>query len=79
MVRNVLLSRRLAERGVRFIPLYHRDWDHQQDVVHVRDLHATVLHLLGIDHGRFAVKYQNLDMRLTCVEPARVVTEALRG
>ena len=25
---NCLLARRLAERGVRFIQLYHRDWDH---------------------------------------------------
>jgi hypothetical protein len=163
---NCLLARRLAERGVRFIQLYHRDWDHHgdlvkymgvccgatdratwalltdlkrrgllddtlviwggefgrtpmfqgkggpgrdhhikgfsmwlagggvkggvgygatdelgynavEDTVHVRDLHATALHLLGIDHDRFAVKYQGLDMRLTGVEPARVVKEVL--
>jgi len=159
---NCLLARRLAERGVRFIHLYHRGWDHHgglvqymntccgltdqptwaliqdlkqrgmlrdtlviwggefgrtpmfqgkggagrdhhikgfsmwmagggirggiswgetdelgynavQDVVHVRDLHATMLHLLGIQHDRFSVKYQGLDMRLTGVEPAHVV------
>ena len=29
---NCLLARRLAERGVRFIQLYHRDWDHHGDV-----------------------------------------------
>jgi hypothetical protein len=29
---NCLLARRLAERGVRFIQLYHRDWDHHDDV-----------------------------------------------
>ena len=29
---NCLLARRLAERGVRFIQLYHRDWDHHNDV-----------------------------------------------
>src|SRR5262245_39758106 len=29
---NCLLARRLAERGVRFIQLYHRDWDHHQNV-----------------------------------------------
>jgi uncharacterized protein (DUF1501 family) len=164
---NCLLARRLAERGVRFIQLYHRDWDHHgdlvrymkiccgltdrptwalltdlkarglldstlviwggefgrtpmfqgkgkepgrdhhikgfsmwlagggvkggithgatdelgynavQDVVHVRDLHATLLHLLGIDHGRLTFKYQGLDFRLTGVEPARVVREVL--
>jgi hypothetical protein len=48
-----------------------------ENPVHVRDLHATMLHLLGIDHHRFAVKYQGLDMRLTGVEPARVVRDIL--
>jgi uncharacterized protein (DUF1501 family) len=47
------------------------------NIVHVRDLHATVLHLLGIDHMRFSVKHQGLDMRLTGVEPARVVSQIL--
>lgn len=163
---NCLLARRLAERGVRFIQLYHRGWDHHGDlvkhmntccgitdrptaallqdleqrgmledtlviwggefgrtpmfqgkggpgrdhhikgfsmwlagggiragtsfgetdelgynstenVVHVRDLHATVLHLLGIDHNRLSVPYKGLDMRLTGVEEARVVNEIL--
>jgi hypothetical protein len=163
---NCLLARRLAERGVRFIHLYHRGWDHHgglvkymntccgltdrptwalvqdlkqrgmlddtliiwggefgrtpmfqgkggagrdhhikgfsmwlagggvrggtsygqtdelgynavENVVHVRDLHATMLHMLGIEHERFSVKYQGLDMRLTGVEPARVVSEVL--
>lgn len=45
--------------------------------VHVRDLHATMLHMLGIDHHRFSYKFQGLDMRLTGVEPARVVQEIL--
>jgi hypothetical protein len=158
---NCLLARRLAERGVRFIQLYHRAWDHHseieagmtsaardvdrpcaalvkdlkqrgllddtlilwggefgrtpmgqgsgrdhhilsfsvwlagggvkggvtygatdelgyravEDVVHVRDLHATLLHLCGIDHKRLSFKYQGLDVRLTGVEPARVVKE----
>jgi uncharacterized protein (DUF1501 family) len=49
-----------------------------RDPVHVRDLHATILHLLGIEHRRFTVKYQGLDMRLTGVEgEARVVKELL--
>ncbi len=163
---NCLLARRLAERGVRFIHLYHRGWDHHGDlvrymnicggltdkptwalltdlkqrgmleetliiwggefgrtpmfqgkggagrdhhikgfsmwmaggglkggttlgatddlgynavdnVVHVRDLHATMLHLLGIDHKRFSVPYQGLDMRLTGVEPCRVLREIM--
>ena len=43
------------------------------DVVHVRDLHATMLHLLGIDHAKFTVEYQGLDSKLTGVEPAKPV------
>jgi hypothetical protein len=48
-----------------------------KDPVHVRDWHATILHLLGFDHKRFSVKYQGLDQRLTGVEPARVIQELL--
>jgi hypothetical protein len=48
-----------------------------RDGVHVRDFHATLLHLLGIDHERLAVKFQGLDVRLTGVEPARVVKAIL--
>ncbi len=48
-----------------------------KDPVHVRDFHATVLQLLGFDHQRFSVKSQGLDVRLTGVEPARVVNELL--
>jgi hypothetical protein len=160
---NCLLARRLAERGVRFIQLYHRDWDHHgsvkehsagtaqevdqgvaalitdlkqrdmlkdtiivfgsefgrtpmaqgngrdhhlagftmwfagggfkpgfsfgntdefgyhavEDVVSVHDVHATLLHQLGIDHQRFSVKFQGLDSRLTGVEPCRVIKEII--
>ncbi|MCA8982188.1 MAG: DUF1501 domain-containing protein [Planctomycetaceae bacterium] len=163
---NCLLARRLAERGVRFIHLYHRGWDHHgglekymqicsdltdrptyalvtdlkqrgmlddtliiwggefgrtpmfqgkggvgrdhhikgfsmwmagggirggtsygntdelgyyavENPVHVRDLHATMLHLLGIDHTRFSYPYQGLDSRLTGVLPSRVVKEII--
>lgn len=45
--------------------------------VHVRDLHATILHLLGLDHERLTHKVQGLDMRLTGVEPAHIVREIL--
>jgi hypothetical protein len=164
---NCLLARRLAERGVRFIHLYHRGWDHHNDLnhflkiccglcdqptaalvndleqrgmlddtliiwggefgrtpmfqgnkggagrdhhmrgfsmwlagagikpgvtygatdelgyhavenpFHVRDLHATMLHQLGIDHRRFSVPFQGLDVRLTGVEEARIPKEIL--
>lgn len=166
---NCLMARRMAERGVRFIQLYHRGWDHHgsvpkdlpmqcQDVdqaqagllkdleqrgllddtlvlwggefgrtvysqgtlekekygrdhhprcfsvwlagggikqgitfgktddfsyniaehpVTVHDLHATMLHCLGIDHERFTFKSQGLDFKLTGVEPSRVIREIL--
>jgi uncharacterized protein (DUF1501 family) len=164
---NCLLARRLAERGVRFIQLYHRDWDHHsllreelplrakevdqgcaalirdlkqrgmfdetlivwtgefgrtpmmqgnkgpigrdhhnkamsmwlagggirgglvhgatddlgyaavENVCTVHDLHATMLHQLGIRHEAFSIKFQGLDVRLTGVENARVIQEIL--
>jgi hypothetical protein len=150
---NCLLARRLAERGVRFIQLYHKDWDHHgnlkhdvagtaaevdrgaaallkdlkqrdmlkdtlviwggefgrtpmaqgngrdhhikgfsiwmagggikpgisygqtdelgyasvENVVHVNDLHATILRLFGIDHTRLTYRFQGRDFRLTDV------------
>ena len=156
---NCLLARRMLERGVRFVQLYHRGWDHHggiekampyaasltdqasaalvkdlkqrgmledtlviwggefgrtpmsqgsgrdhhirafslwmagagikgghvhgstdelgynsmEDIVHVRDLHATLLDRFGIDHSRFTKKFQGLDYKLTGVEPAKVV------
>jgi len=45
--------------------------------VHVRDLHATLLHQLGFDHERFTYRFQGLDARLTGVEEAHVVREIL--
>ncbi len=48
-----------------------------ENPVHVRDLHATIMHLLGIDHERFSYRFQGLDFRLTGVEPAHVVKPLL--
>jgi hypothetical protein len=159
---NCLLARRLAERGVRFIQLYHRDWDHHggvrdqmkiiapevdqptaalikdlrsrgmlddtliiwggefgrtpmaqgngrdhhqkafsifmagggvrggvtygatddlgynavENVCPVHDLHATLLHLLGVDHKRLTYKFQGRDFRLTDVH-GHVVRDVL--
>ena len=44
-----------------------------EDPVHVRDLNATILHQLGIDHSRLTFPFKGLDQRLTGVEEARVV------
>jgi hypothetical protein len=38
-----------------------------QDPVHIHDLHATMLHLLGIDHTRLTYPYQGRNFRLTDV------------
>ena len=48
-----------------------------QNRVHIHDLHATLLHLLGFDPERFSFKFQGLEQRLIGVEPAHVVRELL--
>jgi len=48
-----------------------------ENEVHVADLHATILHQLGIDHERLTYRAAGLDFRLTGVEPSRVVKEIL--
>ena len=168
--RNCLLARRLVERGVRFIQLYHTNWDHhggpsenldkhlpdiceeidqssaglildlkrrgllddtivvwggefgrtpmgeerestgrnhhidaftiwmagggfQPGVVHgktdelgfgpvehpthVRNVHATLLNQMGLDHNQLSIRFQGLDVRLTGVEEAHVINELL--
>jgi uncharacterized protein (DUF1501 family) len=47
-----------------------------ENPVHVHDLHATILHLLGIDHTKLTYRYSGRDFRLTDVA-GRVVTEIL--
>lgn len=39
----------------------------QENVVHIHDLHATMLYLMGIDHERLTYRYQGRDFRLTDV------------
>jgi len=48
-----------------------------ENPVHLRDLHATMLHCLGIDHERFSYPFRGLDTKLTGVEPAHVVHDIL--
>jgi hypothetical protein len=43
----------------------------------VHDLHATMLHQLGIDHNAFSFKFQGLDARLSGVEGARIIKDIL--
>ncbi|MEC8652215.1 MAG: DUF1501 domain-containing protein [Planctomycetota bacterium] len=71
----------MAGGGVRGGQVYGKTDDFSYNVVdkpvHVRDLNATILHCLGIDHERLTVPHQGLDVRLTGVEPARAVRELL--
>lgn len=48
-----------------------------KDPVEIRDLHATMLYLLGFDHHKLNYLFQGLDQKLTSVKPARVVAEIL--
>ena len=47
-----------------------------KDPVHVHDYHATILHLMGIDHTRLVYRYAGRDFRLTDVD-GNVVTQIL--
>lgn len=48
-----------------------------ENVVSMHDLHATMLHLCGIDDARFTVKFQGLDAKLTGLQKANVVKALL--
>ena len=48
-----------------------------ENPVHIHELNATLLYLMGLDHQRLSVKHQGLDLRLTGVEPVRPVTDIL--
>jgi hypothetical protein len=72
----------LAGGGVKGGAIYGQTDDFSYNIVenpvHVRDLHATILKLLGIDHRRFTFKWQGVDMRLTGVDAeAHPVNEIL--
>jgi len=48
-----------------------------EDKVPIRDLHATILHLLGLGHEELTYLFQGLDQKLTGVEPAQVIRRLL--
>ena len=51
-------------------------WHAVDDIVHVHDLHATILHLMGLDHERLTYRYSGRDFRLTDVG-GQVIDEIL--
>jgi hypothetical protein len=48
-----------------------------ENVCNVHDLHATMLHLLGIRHEAFTFKFQGLDAKLTGVEGGKVIRDII--
>ncbi|MEZ6059881.1 MAG: DUF1501 domain-containing protein [Planctomycetaceae bacterium] len=71
----------LAGGGIRGGLMYGQTDDFSYNVVEnpvaIRDLHATILHQLGIDHRKLTFPFQGLDQRLTGVEPSRIIREIL--
>jgi uncharacterized protein (DUF1501 family) len=71
----------MAGGGVRGGQVYgetdEMSYNIEKNPVHLRDLHATILNLLGIDHQQLTYKYQGLDQKLTGTEPASVVKDLL--
>lgn len=48
-----------------------------KDPVHIRDLHATILHQFGLDHNKLTFRFQGLDQKMTGVLPAHVIHDLL--
>jgi Protein of unknown function (DUF1501) len=56
-----------VKRGFRYGATDDYGWFAEQNKVHIHDLHATILHLLGMDHERLTYRYAGRDFRLTDV------------
>ncbi|MFO0844561.1 MAG: DUF1501 domain-containing protein [Gemmataceae bacterium] len=56
-----------VKRGLNFGATDELGYGAVEDKVHVHDLHATVLHLLGLEHTKLTFKFQGRDFRLTDV------------
>lgn len=71
----------MAGGGVKGGVVHGETCDHSynitKDPVHIHDLNATILHLLGIDNTRFSVKYQGLDQKLTSVHQTKIIDNIL--
>lgn len=65
-----------VKRGFHFGATDDYGWYAAENKVHIHDLHATLLHILGIDHEKLTYRHAGRDFRLTDVE-GRVVNEIL--
>jgi hypothetical protein len=52
-------------------------YDAVENPVEIRDLHATMLKLMGFDHHKLTYPFQGLNQKLTGVKPVRVVEEII--
>jgi len=65
------------KRGTSYGETDDMGYEIARNPVELRDLHATMLYLLGFDYRRLNYPYQGLDQKLTGVKPARIVSEIL--
>jgi uncharacterized protein (DUF1501 family) len=65
------------KRGISYGETDDFSYNITKNPVHIRDLHATLLHQFGLDHNRLSFKFQGLDQRLTGVLPANVIHDLL--
>ena len=65
-----------VKRGVTFGRTDDLGYNIVENPVHVHDLNATVLHLLGLDHERLTYRYQGREFRLTDVH-GKIVKDLL--
>jgi hypothetical protein len=65
-----------VKAGFRYGKTDDYGWHAAEDKVHIHDLHATLLHLLGLDHERLTFRHAGRDFRLTDVH-GRVVKEVI--
>ncbi len=66
-----------AKAGASYGETDDMGYDVVKNPVEFRDLHATMLYLLGFDHRQLNYAYQGLDQKLTGVKPARIIGEVL--
>ena len=66
---RMLVCRALAATGAKRVAV--------EEPCHVGDLHATILHLMGLEHHRLTYFHQGLDQRLTGVLDRRVISKVL--
>lgn len=74
---SMFLSGGAVKNGISFGNTDEFGYNASEQPVHVRDFHATLLHLMGIDHRRFTYRFQGLDFKLTGVEEAHVLHDIL--